>query len=1392
MNLPPQKQSQKPKPDSMKNDRPYFIASLARSMLLLLVWNVASALKADEGLEFFEAKIRPVLIERCYECHNSVDRAEANLELDHRQGVIAGGDSGPAIHPGKPDDSLLIQAIRHQGDLRMPEDNPKLSPKIVADFVHWIEIGAPDPRDEKPNAQELQQAISWPAIRDQRMQWWSFQPVKPTEPPPVINQGWSSDPVDRFILSRLETHQLAPADKAEKLQLLRRLCFVITGLPPSEADIIDFLNAPNEDTAYAALVDKLLESPQYGERWARHWMDCFRFAESHGSEGDPAIPYAYRYRDYLIRAFNEDVPYDQLVREHLAGDLIENPRINSDQTNESMIGLAHFRMVEHGYAPIDALEERVRFTDNQIDVVSKAFLGLTVSCARCHDHKFDPISQQDFYALYGIFASCRPAVVTTDLPGRVEHQRQSLQQLKQSIRQQIADVWLQQVDQLIEELPEAGTEPNEKWQAIIDSDQKTAGPLHAWLELRGLNGNAFETKVAESRAAHHARQNDAANDLHSKAARSWNLGGANKEYDARDAWQTNWHRSGNADLISSLPGEFAIQQQGNSVIQSIMPAGVYSHRLSSKFNAVLNSPDFEIDFDTLWIRMAGDGSARARFVIEDYPRSIGLLYKSLNPNSRTPTWQAFDLTYFKGDRMHLEIATGGDLPVEINGNPDSWFGISEIVGLNKADAPPSEQTNSLWNVVDSNLEVKDADQLRKLYGDALRAVISAWQTNRMSDEQAALLDFFVTNDLLINHLPQFEQLHPETANSIHRYRQLAGEIPEPSRAPGIEESTGADHPLFIRGNHKTPADVVPRGFVQALKDHRYQTSVSGRLELANDITDRNNPLFARVIVNRVWQHIFGSGLVATTDNFGRLGTEPSHPELLDYLADHFIQDGYSIKRLVRSLLLTRTFQQQSVASVSSREIDPDNRLLSHYPVRRLEAEAIRDAMLSISGRLDRTLGGASVGDNSSRRSIYLRIVRNAPDEFLTTFDLPVPFSTKGTRDVTNVPAQSLTIMNSPFVRDQSTAWGRKILLESPQAATRERIERFFLQGLARMPSELELHQSEEFLIAAYQRLALLQQEKLELQQMLVKHQQALAELSDPIRQRLLEAKLLDLPQGDALTAQDLHPIARWEFDEDLRDSIGNLHAKSIGHTKIVDGSVVFTGDGFLQTAKLGQTIKAKTLEVWLSLDDLNQTGSGIMTIQSVGGARFDSIVFAEREARCWMAGSNFFERTRSFNAAAESAGADEQIHLAIVYAENGSITCYRNGSQYGEAYQSSGPEQFASDQSEILFGMRHGAADSRRGLAKARIHRAQFYDRALSLDEIIASFSGTPHVSEEEVLLAMTADQLQRFHNLQDEIEKTRTLLAPLEQFQISDDPNQSWYEFAHAIFNLKEFIYVR
>ncbi len=809
-------------------------------------------------------------------------------------------------------------------------------------------------------------------------------------------------------------------------------------------------------------------------------MDLVRYSESHGSEGDPDTPEAWRYRDYLIRAFNADVPYDQLIREHLAGDLLPHPRINvAEHYNESVIGTANLRMVEHAFQPVEPWEDRVKWTDNQIDVLSKAFEGLTVSCARCHDHKFDAISQRDYYALFGVIKGARPTQRAIDDPAYLNKNREELASVKAEIKAKLADAWLAAARSFGEKLL------NDK---LSESDAKlwsSSSPLHPWALLRDRKGVQFAS---------------AWNSL----ADYWRLEMASRRAFNKKHFQPKWDLSRREDRQAwlghgvglpsapSAPGEFFVPPDGGRAVNGVYPAGVYTNLLSAKHNGVLQSPRFTIDTDYISFRSLGGGFSNVRLIVENYPVPRGGIYQLRHrPKHDEPEWTTWKTDYWKGFTAYIEYATREDLTNEFPDPEDaaerprprpedearSWFGAGQVV-FHDDDKTPREFIEPVATVLANPAPASPAD-LAALYMRLLSLAVEAWRDNSLTDEQAAYLDFFVRRGLLPVGLDSLPDVEPLVAN----YRKLEDEVPVPRRAPAVLEEGPPPQELLIRGDYKNPGDPVPRRFLTALGGANYGDAGQARLRLAADITDPQNPLTARVAVNRLWARMFGRGLVGTVDNFGKLGDKPSDPELLDWLAARFVADGWSIKKTLRMLANSRAYRMASVSSEQVREADPENILLSHMPVRRLEAEEIRDAVLAVSGGLDSDMygpsipvyyahaAGKSVGDRekgpldgAGRRSVYLEVRRNLSNPFLEIFDVPKPSSTRGSRDATNVPAQSLTMLNSPFIIGQAKAWAAHLLAED--SSPEQRVERMFVAALSRPPTADERDRSLTFLADA--------------------------------------------------------------------------------------------------------------------------------------------------------------------------------------------------------------------------------------------------------------------------------------------------------------------------------------
>jgi len=1255
----------------------------------------------------------------------------------------------------------------------MPKARAKLDASVITDFENWVKMGAPDPRDSPATDAEVAADTDWSAVMKRRKTWWSFQPLKHTDLSTLPSVVGTTNPVDRFLAVKLSEAHLPRESKADKRTLIRRLSYTLRGIPPKPEEIEHFINDKNGN-AYQHLVETFLASPQYGECWARHWMDWVRYADSHGSEGDPMIPYAWRYRDYLIRSLNADVPYHQLVREHIAGDLLTHPRINSELgLNESALGIGHLRMVFHGFAPTDALEEQIRFTDDQIGVVSKAFLGLTITCARCHNHKFDPVSQKDYYAWYGVFASCPPATVVVDAPDTQGPIRLAeMVSKKKEIKEALIKVWLSDSASWTQKLKN----PDETLKKEMMKSKDDHSLLHPFFvlenSLTNTNSGVLDIK------AWWQQIKEQSNRGHSLAVTNWNLA---SERDYKE-----WHHDGPGVASVSKAGEFTLSIAGKDVVTGIYPAGVYSHLISSKDRGVILSPRLQLtDKYDLWMRIAGDGDAVARYVVQNYPRD-GTVFPYTQLHSGNWHWVKQGLDYWQGDQIHVEVTTAADQPVLSNINAErSWFGVSQVVVTRAGDPGPDED----WPFAAPLLEAAsdpgpaNADDLAQTYSSALRVAVEAWREDRLTDSQALLLDQFIKLGLLKNHPGD----HPDIEPLVASYRQKEAEIRVPRRAQGVMETEPFDQALLIRGDHKQPSAKVVRSFLEAIDSTPFPKNESGRRELAESIIRSDNPLTSRVIVNRVWHHLFGKGIVVTPDNFGRMGKEPSHPELLDYLALWFQNHGYSIKQLIEFLVLSDSWQMSSEATPEARGKDPANVLLSHFNVRRLDAEAVRDGLLSVSGDLKQAeMYGPPVLGREPRRSVYVRVKRNELDPFLAAFDAPVPSSTTGKREVTNVPGQSLTLLNDPFVIELAEHWAGRVQGQPGSAETATRIQSMFVNALGRPASSAELKRSKKFLEWSAKQHSVVRLEKASLDKTIQQSSARIAEMKSGAKRRLLaeQRKPVSAPVRASSSA-----IASWNFANSL-DDIGGLSGKVFGNARMEEGGLVLDGkSSYLASAPLNTNITTKTLEAWVQLGNLEQQGGGVMSLQELGGNVFDAIVYGERKQGRWLAGSDGYSRTQDQDGEAETNAAVEPVHVAITYSVDGVITLYRNGVVYGKSYSSKGPISFEAGKCQVLFGNRHGEPGGNKSLT-GKIFQARLYDRALSPEEIKALANFKPDtITENDIVQAMTPKERTELNGLKKDLTRMEERMKLL-----NEHPGLSseWADLSLALFNLKEFIFIR
>ena len=1018
-------------------------------------------------------------------------------------------------------------------------------------------------------------------------------------------------------------------------------------------------------------------------------------------------------------------------------------------------------MVFHGFAPTDALDEKVRFTDDQINVFSKAFLGLTVSCARCHNHKFDAISQADYYALFGILGSTRPGRKAIDMPARQTTNASELAELKPMIRDAMADVWMRAADDLSDRLMND--------QNLWKNAEQSSSPMHL---LHQMKPAASDPDAFASVWQKQVREWEAYQESLSVYRRT--------EYPFRADF-SNWYREGiGLNGQPSKPGEFSIHPSGDHALLGIYPAGVYSHLLSQKHPARFTSPDIQLGSkNTLWLRVTGSGSAMARYVVQNYPRN-GTVYpfKEFRDDGN-PDWQwlRYNVDYWDGDDIHIELTAARDAPLLTRGSDQSWFGITDAVLVPDGATPPVEPRDFLGPIFAAAKESppESLEDLTAIYIKALKDSATAWKQGELDDGTSSFLNGCLEDGLVPNNL----QVLGAAKSLIERYRALENAIPVPTRVPTLAEWRGQDQPLFDRGNHKKPLEPVSRRFLEAVDAKPYQTKLSGRLELAHDLLRDDNPFTRRVIVNRVWHHLFGRGIVPSVDNFGRMGEKPSHPELLDYLATRFVEDGWSFKKLIRLIVTSETWQQDSRPSSNAIQTDPANNLLSHFNVGRLDAESIRDSLLMAADNLDRRLYGPPVDGRVNRRSVYVAVVRNRLDPFLSTFDAPVPFSTKGRRDVTTVPAQSLALFNDPFVLDLASRAASSI------SNREEFIRTTWRRLLGRDPSPQEQTQAGRLVESLQSKYAELARQRMSLQTQIAEQRREVNALQNRVRPQLLEA--YD-KRGDEKPA-DLKPMAHWDFEGNLQDSIGSLHGEARGSARVESGTLVLDGNGWVSTPPLAITLKAKTIQTRVILNNLNQRGGGVMTVQSLDGVQFDSTVFGEKRPQRWLAGSDNHRRSRDFDGTDELEAANQPVVITIVYQTDGTIIGYRNGRPYGKPYQT-GFQTFEKNKAHLVFGLRHGTGAGGNRMLKGRLLDATLYDRALPPDEVLASATGDHrYIPEAKILAAMSPEQKQRIEELDQAIRSQETELASLGK---SVPANQAYADLVLSIFNMKEFIYVR
>ena len=1040
----------------------------------------ASAITPQQAM-FFESKVRPVLVNNCYGCHAG-NNIRAGISLDSPAGLLKGNARGPVLVPGDPDKSVLIHVLNYDGKVKMPPAG-KLRAEEIAALTAWVKMGAPWPEAKKTVGTQL--AVSATGGKPEKIvsakdkNTWPFKPFSKPALPVVKNAAWCQSPIDKFIMVGLEAKGLKPSAPASKRDLLRRAYFDLIGIPPTPADVDAFL-ADKSPNAFAKVVDKLLAMPQYGERWGRHWLDVARYADSNGLDENTAFGNAFRYRDYIVNAFNKDKPYDQLVREQLAGDLL--PASTDEERNEHLTATGFLSLGPKVLAEPDKPKMVMDIVDEQIEVTSKAFLGLTVACARCHDHKFDPIPTKDYYALAGIFKSTRtmetlntvarcyerPLVTSAD-KAQAEEQQRKVKQLEDDLKRETGSANRELATEQRANLAKyllAG------WELVQQPGMQSLAELPA---------HAGDTRLFVE-------------------AEKFDRGNANRDFDNYGKgigvihtvtvptfaeWDINVPKAGNYQIemrytaMQSRPvkllvnGKVVNPKAAGSVTGSWNPdgqkwevQGVYLLAAGKNILKIESNGDIP-HIDKLMLVAAETGNDRNGKPV----RTLEQIAKSANLNPAFVQLWASRLRVAQNDPIMGAFVRYAHVPA------DRFSQNAPLIAGQLADAHADPAIVQAF----AGFAPATLEQVASKYQDVFSGAQQA-----KDGALAALNMTLTTKNGLLTAPGKPDAFYPASVAKAIKEKQQAVAAAKTTMtavpmALAVDEGKIENVRVHLRGNTQTLGDEVPRHFLSVVADGD-KTVVddkhSGRLELAQWITRPDHPLTSRVEVNRIWQEHFGQGIVRTPENFGLLSEKPTHPELLDWLASTFVEKGWSIKQIHRTIMLSSAYQMSTQADEKATLADPDNKMLSHFARRRLEAEPFRDSLLFVAGKLDTKMGGSLLGTknndyvtndqsgnaaqyNAPRRSIYLPIIRNALFDMFQAFDMGDPSMVNARRSTTTVSPQALFMMNSPFVQEQALAFAQETLKGSK--ADPERINYAYRKAYSRSATPTEAANAAAFL-----------------------------------------------------------------------------------------------------------------------------------------------------------------------------------------------------------------------------------------------------------------------------------------------------------------------------------------
>ncbi len=1019
-----------------------------------LCWIVMPLMAQEDGPAYFEKNVRPLLVAKCLGCHSATSQPiMGGLRLDTREHTLKGGSRGPSVVPGNPAESLLLKVILHTaGPLKMPP-GPKMRDADTAVIAQWIAMGAPWGNNPVVSSNTPQK------------KYWSLIP--PSEPtvPAVKNTAWAKSPIDAFILSALEAKGLQPAKAADKRTLIRRASYDITGLPPTPDEVQAFLN-DNSPTAYPKLVDRLLASPRYGERWGRHWLDVARYADSNGLDENLVYKNAFRYRDYVIAAFNKDKPYNEFVKEQLAGDLLA-PTEDLKTQFERWTATGFLSLGAKMLAEDDPMKMQMDIVDEQVDTTARAFMGMTVGCARCHDHKFDPIPTADYYALAGIFKSSH----TMDNFKVVAKWHEHVLAPKED-RDRLAA----HEAKLEAKRKEISTLTGGENKTLAEAAMKHVGAyLQAARELESYS----KIRIAPIETESGATVLPAASFVSGNAPKLLERGKPNVPKDSKGPYYAEF------EVVAKSAGNYQIDI----------------------LNEEKGFGTADIHVNGIWMK-AGAGPVQNRAASPDAPGWSYVAIVPLQAGKNTLRLEhASRFPYF--EKLLVAKHTLAQTPLTIvqvaakyQINPGfleqflDYFDRSQSAAssvLYAWEAQESKSPISAWaSPVAALFKDTPATNVAARYEQLFQEALAAGKDNK-DPGMKALYDFLKEKFGPFRAPDDARRYYPiaarEKLTQLETERKdLEAATPDFPKAMGIREGQKVeDLAIHIRGSHWTLGEKSPRGFLRVIETSNripIEASQSGRLQLAEWLTQKDHPLTSRVMVNRIWRGHFGRGIVASVDNFGRLGEKPSNPALLDWLALRFIENGWSMKAMHKMILLSNTYQMSSELSAKGEELDPENILLWRMPRRRLEAEAIRDAVMSSSGALEFTMGGSlltykdrqyvantakgsSVDYDRPIRSVYVPVLRSSMYEVFSAFDLPDPTMSNGDRDSTVVAPQALFMMNSSVILNHSRKLAEKLLADTSLDAA-GRVKTAYERALTRPASNQEIDQALTF-VAKMQR-----------------------------------------------------------------------------------------------------------------------------------------------------------------------------------------------------------------------------------------------------------------------------------------------------------------------------------